>query len=88
MSEEQKHRTLEYQLFSWKGWEQFDTVGFIFTEVVLLKDLFPFRAGEKFFCANLDYEKSRLELIKDEEQKEIFVFQLNLSATFLYQTSY
>jgi len=85
MSEEAKKDLLEYQLFSWKEWDQFDTAGFIFVDVVLLKDLGQFKAGEKFAYADIDYEKSKLELIKDEEHKEVYVFELHLSATFIYQ---
>ena len=88
MSEEAKRDSLEYQLFSWKGWDQFDTAGFIFTEVVLLKDVGQFKAGDCFHCANLDYEKSKLELIKDEEQKEVYVFDLHVSVTYVKQVSY
>ena len=88
MSEEAKKDSLEYQLFTWKDWDQFDTAGFIFTEVVLVKDLGQFKVGEEFFCANIDYGKSKLELIKDEEQKEVYVFDLGISATYVKQISY
>ena len=88
MSEEKKNDSLECQLFSWKGWDQFDTMHFGFMEVVLVKDVGQFKAGDCFHCANIDYEKSKLELIKDEEQKEVYVFDLGISATYVKQISY
>lgn len=88
MKEEKKDDTLERQLFTWQDWEQFDTAGFIFLNVTLIKDIGQFKAGEWFHCANVDYQTSKLELIKDEESKEGYVFSLNITATFSGKTSY
>lgn len=75
-----EEKPIESQLFDWGSWEQFDTAGFIFIDVTLKRDLEPFKAGDRFHCANIDYEHSRMELIKDQESKEGHVFSLSITA--------
>ena len=83
MSEKNKSSSLECQLFTWESWEQFDTVEFVFLDVTLLKDLGPFKAGEKFSSATVDYEHSRLDLQKEPEAlRQGFKFSLSLHVTY------
>ena len=82
-----EEKTLECQLFTWEGWDQFDTMGFNFTGVTLEKDLGPFKAGEMFAFANIDYGKSTLELGKEFHSEKVYVFSLNLTATFTGENS-
>ena len=59
--------TAEKQLFDWAGgWDQFDTAGFTFYDVTLKVPMGPFTIGAQFSVANVDYEKSIVELLDGE----------------------
>lgn len=78
-----KHQSIENQLFTWDGWDGQDTMVFSFYKVVLVRDIGPFKKGDKFTLANMDYEKSIMELYKDDEYMDVHVFNLMIDAVYV-----
>lgn len=61
-----KDTSLDSKLFDWKGWDQLDTMSFIFYNCVLIEDIGSFKKGEKFSSISIDYEKSLIAVSKDD----------------------
>lgn len=80
MSEE---KTLECELFDCEDWDQVDTMFLTYTGITLVRDLGPFKAGEKFRYANISFNSGILELGNDLLSNKVYTFSLTLTATFI-----
>ena len=69
---------MESQIFTWDGWDQFDTMCFTFYKVVLVVDVGEHKAGTSFGSANIDYEESPYVAFYDDEGREVAKFALSL----------
>lgn len=58
---------MENQLFDWNGWDQQDTMGFTFYNVVLKIKIGDFEPGTKFEVADISYEHGYLQLFNEEK---------------------
>lgn len=61
---------MEKQLFTWDGFDQHDTMVFGFYDVTLQRDLEPFKKGDTFAVASLNYEDGTIELFKGPSDEE------------------
>jgi len=57
----QKDWTLEQEYFSWKRWDQCDTLSVIFYEVQFKKSFGVFSKGEEFGSIMLSYKDGIIE---------------------------
>lgn len=68
---------IEKQLFTWTGgWDQFDTAGFSFYDSTLKVPMGTFQTGDTFDVINVDYEHSKIQLVRDEQ---IWSYHLHLT---------
>ena len=70
------HQSLERDLFDWKEWDEGDVMCISFHDITLKQDIGPFKKGDNFPWANIDFRSATLEIgISDTEFKS---FKLNL----------
>ena len=69
---------LEGDLFTWKSWDQVDTMIIQFYDITLTRDIGPFKKGEQLAGACLDFKNSILELYAEEEMEHSEKFKLGL----------
>lgn len=62
MGKKNKQVPVEDRLFSYKGWDQYDTADFGFSDCVLKVDIGPFKSGEKIPLIGLSYQSSQISI--------------------------
>lgn len=74
---------MEFQFFSWKGWDKQDLFCFSFYECVLKQAMGDFAEGTEFTCIDVNYETGQMEFFQTENQeyKSVATFDLTLTAT-------
>lgn len=56
---------MEEQLFNWEAWDEAGTGCFTFYKIILKQDIGPYKQGDFFDIAYVDYESGFLQLIRD-----------------------
>lgn len=64
MNPEDLKKSIENQLFAWDGWDQLDTMQFVFYNCILLVSVLGFPAGAEFSSITIDYSNSQIEFYK------------------------
>lgn len=54
---------MEREFFTWNGWDQLDTMCFVFYDCTLIKDIGTHKVGEQFKVIDVDFEKGKLTLL-------------------------
>ena len=69
---------IENQLFTWKGWDEHDTLDLQFYDVTLKVDIGEFKAGSNFETVAFLLSSSRLVLYDDLGGEHVFPLVLTV----------
>lgn len=69
---------IEHQLFTWKHWDEVETMSLQFYDVELKVQIGEFPVGTKFGCAVFDCNANLLQLF-DEKKRLCYEFPLTVS---------
>ncbi len=82
MNPEDLTKSIENQLFAWDGWDQLDTMQFVFYKCVLSVSMLGFPAGAEFSSITIDYSNSQIEFFKNSgNEPPVKTGTLRLSVT-------
>lgn len=58
---------MEQQLFTWENWDDIDTLAVMYYNVMLKVAIGPFKPGAQLESVYLDYDKSIIQVWKDNK---------------------
>lgn len=68
---------MEKQLFDWEGWDELEVGDLWFHDVTLIRDIGPFKKGDKFLNAGVHFSTGLLQLF-NEGNDPVAEFKLSL----------
>lgn len=73
---------MEKQLFTWGSWDSIDTLFMSFTDCTFIKNVGKYKAGDKAYCIDMDYENERMDVYEsaDNLNTPSTTFKLELHA--------
>lgn len=58
---------MEKQLFTWGSWDLCDTLFIAFMNCVFIKDVGKYKAGDKAYCIDMDYENGTMSVYESAD---------------------
>lgn len=62
---------MEKQLFTWGSWDLCDNLFITFMNCVFIKDVGKYRAGDKVYCIDMDFEEGLMYVYESADELDI-----------------
>lgn len=62
---------MEKQLFTWGSWDECGTLFVTFTNCIFIKDVGKYRAGDKVYCIDMDFEEGLMYVYESADELDI-----------------
>lgn len=62
---------MEKQLFTWGSWDLRDNLFITFMNCVFIKDVGKYRAGDKVYCIDMDFEERFMYVYESDDGLDI-----------------
>lgn len=62
---------MEKQLFTWGSWDECGTLFITFTNCIFIKDVGKYRAGDKVYCIDMDFEEGLMYVYESADELDI-----------------
>lgn len=59
---------MEKQLFTWGSWDLCDNLFIAFMNCVFIKDIGKYKAGDKVYCIDMDFEKGLMYVYESADE--------------------
>lgn len=59
---------MEKQLFTWGSWDECGTLFVTFTNCIFIKDVGKYKAGDKVYCIDMDFEEGLMYVYESENE--------------------
>lgn len=69
---------MEKQLFTWGSWDLCDNLFIAFMNCVFIKDIGKYKAGDKVYCIDMNFEEGLMYVSADELDAPNATYKLEL----------